>query len=128
MEYLAGAILAIVIGFLARLTHFDKDKSFYPTVLIVIALLYVLFAKISNDTAALLQESFAALLFLVIAIIGFKYSVWLIVIGLLAHGIFNLIHERFIFNSGIPRMVAGVLFSHRRCIGSLAGHFNQDAF
>ena len=50
MEYLVGTIPAIVIAFLARLTQFDKDKSFYPTVLIVIALLYILFAKISNDT------------------------------------------------------------------------------
>ena len=45
MEYLIGAVLAAVVFAFARLVGFDRDRVFYPTLLIVIATYYILFAS-----------------------------------------------------------------------------------
>ena len=37
MEYLVGVVLGLVVGGFAAAGGFDRDRSFYPTVLIVIA-------------------------------------------------------------------------------------------
>ena len=44
MEYLIGIFLALGISIGATAIGFDRERSFYPTVLMVIALLYALFA------------------------------------------------------------------------------------
>jgi hypothetical protein len=44
MEYLIGLILSLVVAGFAIIVGFDRDRSFYPTVLIIIASYYVLFA------------------------------------------------------------------------------------
>ena len=44
MEYLVGISLALAVSIGATLVGFDREHSFYPTVLIVIAFLYGLFA------------------------------------------------------------------------------------
>jgi biotin transporter BioY len=43
MPYVIGIILSVGIAWLARFVGFDRDRAFYPTVLIVIASYYVLF-------------------------------------------------------------------------------------
>ncbi len=40
MEYLIGLILAVVVAGLATVVGFDRDRAFYPTILIVIASYY----------------------------------------------------------------------------------------
>ena len=42
--YVVGAVLAPLVSGFARLVGLDRDRAFYPTVLIVVALYYVLFA------------------------------------------------------------------------------------
>jgi len=44
MEYLIGLILSFLVAGFAIIVGFDRDRSFYPTVLIIIASYYVLFA------------------------------------------------------------------------------------
>ena len=51
---------------------FDRDRSFYPTVTIVIASYYALFAVMAGSTNALAVESVAMMVFLTAAIVGFK--------------------------------------------------------
>ena len=60
MEYLIGAVLAAVVFAFARLIGFDRDRVFYPTLLIVIATYYILFAVIGTSVHALLIESLVA--------------------------------------------------------------------
>jgi hypothetical protein len=43
MEYLIGLILPLVVAGFAIILGFDRGRSFYPTVLIVIASYYVFF-------------------------------------------------------------------------------------
>jgi hypothetical protein len=49
MDYAIGIGLALVVSGWAVLVGFDRDRVFYPMVLVVIASYYVLFAVIRND-------------------------------------------------------------------------------
>ena len=44
MALLVGALLALAVGLFATVSRLDRDRAFYPTVAIVIASLYCLFA------------------------------------------------------------------------------------
>ena len=44
MEYLIGVILTLAVAAFAAVVGFDRERAFYPTVLIVIASYYALFA------------------------------------------------------------------------------------
>jgi hypothetical protein len=44
MEYLTGLILSLAVAISAAIIGFDRERAFYPIVLIVIASYYVLFA------------------------------------------------------------------------------------
>ena len=86
----------------ATLTGFDRDRVFYPTLLIVIATYYILFAVIGSSVPALAWESLAAAAFLALAVAGFKKNLWLIASALAGHGVFDFFHHRFIQNPGVP--------------------------
>ena len=102
MGYLIGVVLAIVIGFFATLVGLDRDRSFYPTVLIVIALLYALFAAIGGSLQALALESIGIAAFVTAAVVGFKRSMWVVVAGLAMHGLYDFVHARLFVNPGVP--------------------------
>lgn len=102
MEYVIGIVLALVISYLARLAGFDRDRVFYPMALVMIALLYVLFAAMGGSVHALIIESFIATGFIAVAFAGFKHNLWLVVAGLAAHGLMDLVHPHFVNNPGVP--------------------------
>lgn len=101
MALLIGVTLALAIGAFARCLGLDRDRAFYPTILMVIASYYVLFAVV-GDPAALLAEGLVCVGFVVLAGIGFKKSPWVIVIALIAHGIFDGVHPHVLENGGVP--------------------------
>jgi hypothetical protein len=102
VEYLIGVLLALGISVGATAIGFDRERSFYPTVLIVIAFLYSLFAIMAGSTHALLLELLPGALFVTAAVIGFKKSLWWAVAGLIGHGLFDFVHGYFISNPGVP--------------------------
>lgn len=102
MEYLIGVVLAAAVCAFALLAGFDRDRVFYPTVLIVIATYYILFAAMGSSTPALINESFAAGAFLLLAVAGFKKNLWLVAAALGGHGVFDFFHHTFIQNPGVP--------------------------
>jgi hypothetical protein len=81
---------------------FDRDRVFYPTLLIVIATYYILFAVIGSSPPALTLESLIPAAFLALAVAGFKKNLWLIVAALAGHGVFDFYHHLFIQNPGVP--------------------------
>jgi len=99
---LVGVLLAIAVGLLATTSGLDRDRSFYPTVTIVIASYYALFAVMGASTHALVLESLVGAIFLAATVAGFRSSLWVVVIALAAHGIFDLVHGRVIANPGLP--------------------------
>jgi hypothetical protein len=102
MALLIGAFLAFAVGLFATGTGLDRDRAFYPTVTIVIAFYYVLFAVMGASTNALVLESLAGAVFVAAAVAGFRWSLWIVVVALAAHGIFDITHGRVIANPGVP--------------------------
>ena len=103
MAILVGVLLAFSVGLFATGVGLDRDRAFYPTVTIVIAALYALFAVMGESTGALVRESLAGAVFVVLAVIGFKWSLWVVVAALAGHGIFDFIHAALISNPGMPQ-------------------------
>ncbi len=107
MEYLIGLLLSAAVVVFAAVIGFDRERSFYPTVLIVIATYYVLFAVMGASGRTLIIEIAAASVFFLFAVLGFKGNLWLVAAALLGHGIFDFIRPRFISNPGVPRWWPG---------------------
>jgi len=59
MSYLIGIVLALAMCFSALLIGLSKDRAFYPTMLIVIASYYVLFAVMGGSRRAVLVGRFS---------------------------------------------------------------------
>ncbi len=102
MEVVIGVVLALSVGVSARVVGLDRDRAFYPTVMMVIAAIYVLFAVVAGSMHALLVESIVMVVFIAVALAGFKRSLWLVVAALAAHGIFDIFHGGLIDNPGVP--------------------------
>jgi hypothetical protein len=97
-----GALLALAVGILAGFVGFDRDRAFYPTVTMVVASYYALFAVMGKADEALVIESIIGALFVVVAVAGFRSSLWLVVAALAAHGIFDFVRGTAIANPGVP--------------------------
>lgn len=102
MAYLIGVGLALAVSLMARIVGLDRDRGFYPTVMIVIAFLYGLFAVMGGSMPALGMEAVPSAAFLLVTILGFKRNLWLVVGALFAHGVFDVFHGHFITNPGVP--------------------------
>lgn len=97
-----GFVLALAIVALGRLSGLDRDRALYPVALMVIATYYVLFAAMGG-AQALPGELLAATVFVVVAIVGFRGSLWWVAAGIAGHGIFDwVVHPRLIANPGMP--------------------------
>jgi hypothetical protein len=111
MEYLIGVGLAMAVCAFAMVTGFDRERVFYPTVVLVVAHYYILFAVMGSSTQVLALESLVAAAFLVLALIGFKKSLWLTAAALAGHGVFDFFHHLLIQNPGVPAWWPGFCMS-----------------
>jgi hypothetical protein len=100
--FLIGATLALLIGGMASVVGLDRDRAFYPTVLMVVASYYILFAAIGGEPGVLTVELGIAAVFVVLALAGFRRSLWLVAAALAGHGTFDLFHGRLVTNPGMP--------------------------
>jgi hypothetical protein len=107
MEYLIGVILSLAVAGFAAVIGFDRERAFYPTVLIVIASYYVLFAAMGASSHTLTIESVVAGVFLLLAVLGYKRNFWIVVAALIGHGVFDFVHHFFIDNPGVPHWWPG---------------------
>lgn len=97
-----GVALAIALSIFGRLTGYEKDRSFFPTLLIVIASYYLLFATLTDSVSTLLIEIAVAAFFIVLAVWGsFKFPV-IVGAGIALHGFFDFTYGHFYINSGVP--------------------------
>ena len=102
MAALVGLVLALAVAAYAAALRLDRDRAFYPVVLIVVASYWVLFAAMSGSTRVILLEASFAGVFVAAASIGFKRSLWLVAAGLAAHGVFDVFHSHLVVNPGMP--------------------------
>lgn len=97
-----GVILALAAGVLGTIVGLDRDRAFYPTVMIVIGALYSLFAAMGASGRVLVLEALAGTVFVAAAVVGFRSSLWIVAAALAAHGVFDLFHGKVIADPGVP--------------------------
>ena len=102
LPFAIGIVLSAGVALFARQVGLDRDRAFYPTVVIVIALYYVLFAVMSGSVQTVVIESVVMTLFAAAAVAGFKSSTWIVVVALAGHGVFDAVHGYLIENAGVP--------------------------
>ena len=119
MEYLIGLALALAVAGAAAVIGFDRDRAFYPTVLIVIASYYVLFAVMGASRRALVVETVVASAFLLFAVLGFKRNLWLVAGAIAGHGVLDFVHHLFIDNAGVPRWWPGFCLAFDVVLGGV---------
>jgi hypothetical protein len=102
MPYVIGVVLSAGVAFWARFVTFDRDRAFYPTVVVVVASYYVLFAAMSGSLQTVLAESAVMTLFMIAAVAGFRSSPWVVAAALAGHGIFDTFHGHVVHNTGMP--------------------------
>jgi hypothetical protein len=101
MEYLVGIVLAAVVCLLTTAVGLDRERALYPTMAIVIASYYGLFA-VMGGSEALLPEAIGIAAFVLLALIGYRTNLWLVVVAIAGHGVFDWFHARLIADSGVP--------------------------
>ena len=102
MDYLIGVMLALATGVFGTVVGLDRERGFYPVVLVVIASYYVLFAVMGGDIGALAVEVGIMAGFMALAVVGFRRAPWLVVAGLAGHGVLDLVHPHLVTNPGVP--------------------------
>ena len=117
MEYLIGLILSLAVAGSAAVIGFDRERAFYPTVLIVIASYYVLFAAMGASRRTLIIEIVVAGGFLLVAVFGFRKNFWLVVAALIGHGVFDFVHHFFIAHPGVPHWWPGFCLAFDALLG-----------
>jgi hypothetical protein len=109
---LIGTVLALAVGLFATGAGLDRDRAFYPVVTIVIASYYVLFAVLGAATRALVLETLVCTAFLAVALLGFRRSLWVVVVALAGHGVLDLTHAAVISNPGVPTWWPGFCLTY----------------
>src|SRR5206468_8177383 len=102
MEYWIGVVLALAVCLSITFIGLDRDRAFYPTLMIVIASYYGLFAVMGASNRALISEGVIIAFFFGLSVFGFKRNLWIVVGALFAHGLFDFIHGHVISDPGVP--------------------------
>jgi len=104
---LAGLVAALAVVGLGKATRQDDTIPFYSMVLVVIALVYVLFAVMAGRTLTIIVESATAAVCVGFAIGGARWNRsraagLLVAAGLVAHGAYDLVHGALVPNAVVP--------------------------
>ena len=102
MPLVIGLLLALLVSLLAWAAGFDRDRCFYPTVLVVVASYYVLFGAMGGSFPVLAAELATMTGFVLVAFLGFKSNLWWVAAALAGHGGFDVVHGYLVQNAGMP--------------------------
>jgi hypothetical protein len=84
-----------------RALNLDRRTLLF-TLMIIIATLYVLFATIGGGGHALIVDASIAAVFVALAILGARYSAWLLIVAIGLHGVMDFVHGDLVSNAGVP--------------------------
>ena len=107
MEYIVGIILALLFCGAAAWLGMDRERVFYPAVVMAVASYYLAFAVVDGRSEIMLSEVAIAAVFIAGAVAGFKYSPWIAVVALGGHGVMDGFHHLLVHNAGVPRSWPG---------------------
>src|SRR5689334_22911955 len=100
MNVLIGLLVAGAVGLFGSLVGLDRERGFYPVIVVVTASYYVLFAVLGGAGPALWPEAAILCGFIALAVIGFKTNLWIAAAALLGHGVLDIFHGAMIDNPG----------------------------
>ncbi len=102
MPFLIGVGTALGVGIFGSITGLDRERAFYPTILVVVASYYILFAVMSGSPQAFAPEFLIFAIFAAVAAWGFQRDLRIAMVGLVAHGVMDLFHGALVANPGVP--------------------------
>lgn len=117
-EHAMGLLVGLLVIKFANALGFERDRSFYPTVLIVVASYYLLFAAMGGAHRAFAAEAVVFVCFLMLAALAAKRSRRLVAIGLIAHGIYDFLHSCIVANPGVPDWWPGFCLTFDLTVGA----------
>jgi hypothetical protein len=100
--FVIGVAAALATCAYGRAMRMDRDRAFYPVMLIVVASYYALFAAMAGRPSTIAIEAAIGVAFAVAASIGYRRSPWIVAVALAAHGLQDAVHGQFIENPGVP--------------------------
>ncbi len=102
MALLIGVAVALAVGLFGSFTGLDRERAFYPTILVTVASYYILFAVMSGSLQALGPDLLIFAMFAAMAAWGFRRDLRIVMVGLLAHGVMDCFHGGLVANPGVP--------------------------
>jgi len=102
VSYLIGISTAVGVALLGAAGRFDRERGFYPTILMVVASYYLLFAAMGGGESTLWAEAGIMAVFVAIAISSMRRNLWIAVAGLAAHGVFDSFHAALPVDASAP--------------------------
>jgi hypothetical protein len=110
MEHLVGIALALGVCLLTSAAEMHRDRALYPVMGIIVASYYGLFAVLGGHPA-IVPEVAGIAAFTLLAVIGFRISLWFAVIAIAGHGVFDMFHGHLVTNPGVPAWWPGFCMS-----------------
>jgi hypothetical protein len=92
LPLIAGMALAVAVSASASGCGFDRQRAFYSALLLVIASFYVVFAIAALSPGAVVDELIWVGVFAVLAGAGYRTSLWIVVVAIAGHGVFDMLH------------------------------------
>jgi hypothetical protein len=111
MEYIVGITLALFFCAAAAGLGLDRERAFYPAVVMAVASYYLAFAVADGRGGVMLAEVAIAAVFIVAAVAGFKLNPWIAVVALGGHGVMDAFHDHLVHNTGVPQVWPGFCMS-----------------
>ena len=111
MEYIVGITLALFFCAAAAGLGMDRERVFYPAVVMAVASYYLAFAVGDGRGAVMGSEVAIAAVFIAGAVLGFKRSPWIAVLALGGHGVMDAFHHHLVHNAGVPQAWPGFCMS-----------------
>jgi hypothetical protein len=111
MEYVVGISLALVFCAAAAALGMDRERVFYPAVVMAVASYYLAFAVVDGRNGVMLAEVAIAAVFIAGAVAGFKLNPWIAVVALGGHGVMDGLHHHLVHNTGVPQVWPGFCMS-----------------
>jgi hypothetical protein len=107
MEYIVGISLALLFCAAAAGLGMDRERVFYPAVLIAVASYYLAFAAADGRSEVMLSEVAIAAVFIAGAVAGLKCNPWIAVVALAGHGVMDGFHHHLVHNVGVTQVWPG---------------------
>ena len=111
MQYIVGITLALFFCAAAAALGMDRERVFYPAVVMAVASYYLAFAVADGRNGVMLSEVAIAAVFIAGAVAGFKLNPWIAVVALAGHGVMDGFHHLLVHNTGVPQVWPGFCMS-----------------